>query len=243
MSVAALLAEVGDTAQSVALAVLPLTVLFLIFQGLFLNLPAREVARVLMGTLIASVGLFFFLLGVAIGFLPFGRAIGEAIGSLPATWMVLPFGMLLGFVTTWGEPSVRILADQVEEASTGAVPRTLVVITVSLGVAVAVGVGLLRIGHGLALPWIVVPGYAVMLAIMWYVPPDFVGVAIDSGGVATGPLANTFLLALAFGVAAAFGQDPLQQGLGLVALIALAPIVSVMLLGLLVGRKMRGKES
>ncbi|HEX7086596.1 MAG TPA: DUF1538 domain-containing protein [Vicinamibacterales bacterium] len=243
MSVAALLVEIGDTAQSVALAVLPLTVLFLIVQALFLNLPAREVARVLTGTLIASAGLFFFLLGVGIGFLPFGRAIGEALGSLSATWGLLPFGMLLGFVTTWGEPSVRILADQVEEASTGAIPRTLVVVTVSAGVAFAVGVGLLRIGHGLALPWIVVPGYAVMLAIMWYVDPDFVGVAIDSGGVATGPLANTFLLALAFGVAAAFGRDPLEQGLGLVALIALAPIVSVMLLGLLVGRKMRGKES
>lgn len=243
MSVADLFAEIGEAARSVALAVLPLTVLFLIFQALFLNLPAREVARVLTGTLIASVGLFLFLLGVGIGFLPFGRAVGEAVGSLPAPWMLLPFGMLLGFVTTWGEPSVRILADQVEEASTGSIPRTLVVVTVSTGVAVAVGVGLLRIAHGIALPWIVVPGYLLMLAIIRFVDPDFIGIAIDSGGVATGPLANTFLLALAFGVAAAFGQDPLVQGLGLVALIALAPIVSVMLLGLLVGPKVRGKES
>src|SRR5690606_22754470 len=176
VSVADLFAEIGDAARSVALAVLPLTVLFLIFQALFLNLPAREVARVLTGTLIASVGLFLFLLGVGIGFLPFGRAVGEAVGSLPAPWMLLPFGMLLGFVTTWGEPSVRILADQVEEASTGSIPRTLVVVTVSTGVAVAVGVGLLRIAHGIALPWIVVPGYLLMLAIIRFVDPDFIGI-------------------------------------------------------------------
>lgn len=234
---------IGQTAVSVALAVLPLAALFAAFQLLFLRLPRREVARVFTGTLVASAGLFFFLLGVTIGFLPFGRAIGEAVGGLSSRWMLVPLGLVLGFVTTWGEPAVRVLADQVEEASTGSIGRTVVLLTIAFGVAVAVAVGLLRIAYGIPLVWIVVPGYGLATALMWFSDKGFVSIAVDAGGVATGPLANTFLLALALGTSAAIGgQNPLVHGLGLVALIALAPILSVMLLGLLVRLK-ASKES
>lgn len=234
---------VGQTAWSVALAVLPLAALFAAFQLLFLRLPRREVARVLTGTLVASIGLLLFLLGVTIGFLPFGRAIGEALGTMSARWLLVPLGLVLGFVTTWGEPAVRVLADQVEEASTGSVQRKVVISTISLGVAVAVGVGLVRIGYGIPLVWLLVPGYAAVIVLMRFSDTGFVSIAVDAGGVATGPLANTFLLALALGTSAAIGgQDPLVHGLGLVALIALAPILSVMLLGVLVRLKAR-KES
>ncbi len=234
------LADLGTTAWSVLLAVMPLAVIFLIFQTLFLDLPRKEVARILMGTLIAAVGLFLFLLGVGIGFLPFGRAIGESIGALRRD-LLLPFGLVLGFVTTWGEPAVRILADQVEEASSGSIRKSWVLYAVCAGVAAATGAGLFRIGYDIPLLWLLVPGYAAVLAIMWLSEQSFVSIAVDAGGVATGPLANTFLLALAFGAASAVeGRDPLVHGLGLVALIALAPVLSVMTLGLLVrwkGRK------
>ena len=239
MSDARVLSDLGEMAWRVALAVLPLAVLFIIFQLLFLKLPRREVSRILTGTLVASAGLFLFLLGVAIGFLPFGRAIGEAIGSVSQKWLVVPFGLILGFVTTWGEPAVRVLADQVEEASTGSIPRPLVLAAICLGVAVAVGIGLLRIVYGVPLLWLLVPGYALAIALMWLSDKEFVSIAVDAGGVATGPLANSFLLALAIGASSALGRDPLVHGLGLVSLIALAPIVSVMLLGLLVRPKAR----
>ncbi len=244
MNEALTLAELGRLAWSVALAVLPLAALFLLFQFLFLELPRREVSRILTGTLMASAGLFLFLVGVSIGFLPFGRAIGEAVGSLPQKWLLAPFGMVLGFVTTWGEPAVRILADQVEETSTGSIPRSLVLWTICLGVALAVGLGMLRIGYGIPLLALLVPGYGLVVAMMWWSERRFVSIAIDAGGVATGPLANTFLLALALGASAALGEhDPLVQGLGLVALIALAPVVAVMTLGLVVGLKEHRKES
>jgi hypothetical protein len=243
MNDAPLLSDLGSTARSVALAVLPLVAIFMTFQLLFLRLPRREVARILTGTLVASAGLFLFLLGVSIGFLPFGRAIGDAVGTLPQRWLLLPFGLVLGFVTTWGEPAVRILADQVDEASTGSIPKSMVLYAVSIGVAVAVGVGMLRIGYGIPLMWLLVPGYGLVLAIMWFSDKEFVSIAIDAGGVATGPLANTFLLALALGASAAIGgQDPLVHGLGLISLISLAPVLSVMALGLLVRRKERVKE-
>jgi hypothetical protein len=238
------LAGVVNVAWSVTLAVLPLAVLFLLFQLLFLKLPRREVSRILTGTLMASAGLFLFLMGVGIGFLPFGRAIGEAVGALPQKWLLGPFGLVLGFVTTWGEPAVRILADQVEEASTGSIRRSVVLWTVCLGVALAVGLGMLRIGYGIPLLYLLVPGYGLVVAILGWSERRFVAIAIDAGGVATGPLANTFLLALAFGASAAVGsQNPLVQGLGLVALIALAPVISVMTLGLAVRWKERRKES
>ncbi len=242
VSAEAALEHLLETGSSVILAVLPLAALFLLFQVLFLQLPLGEVKRILMGTLVASTGLFLFLLGVSIAFLPYGRAIGEALGAMPQKWMLAAFGVLLGFVTTWGEPAVRILADQVEEASSGSIRSSLVLVTVCVGVAVWVGIGMLRITYGIPLSYLVVPGYLLVLLIMPFTGKEFVGIAVDAGGVATGPLANTFLLALGFGAASALGHHSLVQGLGLVALIALAPLMSVMTLGLIVRWKERLKE-
>ena len=222
------------TAGSVVLAVAPLAFLFLVFQVLFLRLPVAEVSRILAGTLVAAVGLFLFLLGVSLAFLPFGRLIGEAVAALTPTWLMVPFGLALGFVTTWGEPAVRILAGEVEDASSGSIHRGLVLIAISAGVAVSVGLGLLRIGYGIPLAYLLVPGYALVLVIMGFSDKAFVAIAADAGGVATGPLANSFLLALALGASAGMEGDPLVHGFGLVALIALAPILSVMTLGLLI---------
>lgn len=234
MTAAQLLALLGGTASSVTLAVAPLVLLFLVFQVLFLRLPVAEVVRILTGTAVAAVGLYLFLLGVGLAFLPYGRRVGEVLASLPGIAPMMAVGLVLGFVTTWSEPAVRILADQVEAASGGSIARRLVLVAVCAGVAVSVAVGLLRIVLGIPLAWLLVPGYLLVLAVMAVSDRAFIAIAVDAGGVATGPLANSFLLALALGAAAATGGDPLQQGLGLVALIALAPVLSVMALGLII---------
>lgn len=233
-----ILTDIAETAVSVAEAIGPLAALFVVFQILVLKLPRRKVKDILLGTALAAVGLFLFLLGVGIGFLPFGRAIGEAMGALREPWLMAMVGLFLGFFTTWGEPSVRILADQVEEASNGSISGTMVLYTVCLGVAVWVALGMIRIVYGLPLLYLLLPGYTLALLMMWLCDKDFVSIAIDAGGVATGPLANTFLLALALGASSAMlDQDPITDGLGFVALIALAPIISVMLLGLIVRKR------
>jgi hypothetical protein len=243
MTFALLLTELRDTTWSVMVAVLPLAALFVAFQILVLRLPHRDFRNILVGTALSAAGLLLFLLGVGVGFLPIGRAIGEALGSLSSKWPLIGAGLLLGFVTTWGEPAVRILADQVEDASNGSIHRSLVLNAICVGVAVVVAVGMLRIAYAIPILYLVVPGYLVVIAVMWLSDRDFVGIAVDAGGVATGPLANTFLLALAFGASAAMGgQDPIVNGLGLVALIALAPVISLLILGLLVRRKSRRKE-
>jgi len=243
VSEALMLHNLGATASSVVTAVLPLAALFAVFQVLLLKLPHKDVANILTGTLMSAAGLFLFLLGVSIAFLPFGRIIGEALGSLPEKWLLAPIGLFLGFFTTWGEPAVRIFADQVDEASNGSIRRSMVLYAVCIGVALWVGLGMLRIGYGIPLLYLLVPGYALVIAIMWFSEKEFVAIAVDAGGVATGPMANTFLLALALGASAAMGgQDPVVHGLGLVALIAIAPVISVMMLGLLVRWKEGRKE-
>lgn len=233
-----ILQQLADAARSVTLAVLPLVTLFLVYQVFLLDLPRKEIRRILHGTAIAAAGLFLFLIGVSIGFLPFGHAIGRALGEPSRVWLLVPVGLLLGYVTTLGEPAVRILAQEVEKASSATLPQRVVTRAICIGVAVAVGLGLLRVAFGLPLTWIVVPGYLLVMLVAWISDPTFVAVALDAGGVATGPLANSFLLALALGASAAAGDvDPLVSGLGLVALIALAPLVSVMALGLLMKAK------
>lgn len=235
--------EILATAWSVTIAIVPIVLLFLLFQIFFLRLPSREVVDILKGAAIAAIGLFLFLLGIGIGFLPFGRAVGEALGTLDRTWLLALIGLLLGFFTTWGEPAVRILADQVEETSNGSIRATLVLHAVCIGAALWVGLGLLRIAYGIPLPYLIVPGYLLVIGLMRLSDRDFVAIAVDAGGVATGPLANTFLLALALGASASIGdQDPIVHGLGFVALIALAPIISVMVLGVLVRLRSREEE-
>jgi hypothetical protein len=235
--------EIASTARSVAIAVVPLAVLFVVFQLFLLKLPRRQVVDILKGTGIAAIGLFLFLLGIGIGFLPFGWAMGEALGALDRTWLLVLAGVLLGFLTTWGEPAVRILAAQVEDASSGSIRGPLVLFAVCLGVAVWVGFGMLRIAYEIPLLYLVVPGYILVIVLMWFSDRDFVAIAVDAGGVATGPLANSFLLALALGVSTAMeGQNLVIHGLGFVALIALAPIISIMLLGFVVRLTTRERE-
>lgn len=238
-----ILAEIATTARSVAIAVVPLVALFLIFQFFLLRLPRKQIVEILTGTAIAVVGLFLFLLGIGIGFLPFGRAIGAALGAMDQAWLFALIGLLLGFVTTWGEPAVRVLADQVEEASNGSIRGLMVLYTICIGVAVWVGLGFLRISYEIPLLYLLVPGYALAIGLMWFGDKSFVAIAADASGVATGPLANTFLLALALGASAAMeGRKVIVDGFGLVALIALAPIISVMILGILVHPETRDKE-
>lgn len=240
---ATLVDQMADTAWSVALAVAPLGALFLIFQLFLLKLPRRQITDIVVGTLIATIGLFVFLLGVGIGFLPFGRAIGATLAALQQPWLFVLGGVLLGYFTTWGEPSVRVLADQVEGASQGSIDKSLVLYAICTGVALMVGLGVLRISYDIPLLYLLGPGYLLAIGLMWLSDQDFVGIAVDASGVATGPLANTFLLAFALGASAAMGgREPMVNGLGMVALIALAPIIPVMLLGVLVRLRDRAKE-
>ncbi len=214
-------------------AICPLLVLLLIFRPLF-KLPSRLIGNTLKGILIAFLGLILFLQGVKVGFLPAGREIGLVIGRSNHAWCLIPIGFVLGLTATYAEPAVRILSFQVEKASSGFIRGTLILYTLSISVALITALGMAKLVYGISIYHIIVPGYLLALVMLKFAQPAFIGIAFDSAGVATGPIAVTLIMALAVGGATALqGRDPVFDGFGIVALIALAPILLVLTLGII----------
>lgn len=231
MNLSAVWQGFGDVLVEVLIAITPLLLLFILFH-FFFRQPGRQLLTTLKGFMLAYLGLALFLQGVKVGFLPAGTAIGSALGALPNRWILIPIGFILGFVATLAEPAVRILSSQVEKASSGYIREKLILYTLCLGVAVFVAVGMFRIVYGISFYYLVIPGYILALVMLKFSDPTFIAIAFDSGGVATGPMTVTFIMAMAVGVAGAIeGRDTVLDGFGLVALVALAPILLVMTLG------------
>lgn len=226
--------DFGHVLLEVAEAMAPLLIVFFIFQFLFLKQSREKVANILVGMLLSFLGLAFFLQGVKVGFMPTGRNFGELLGQLTNNWIAIPIGMLLGFVATVAEPAVRILNYEVEKVSNNSIPQKLLMFSLAFGVAVSVGLAMARILYGIHLWHILIPGYIIALIMIRYSTKLFVSVAFDSGGVATGPMTVTFISAMAIGLATGLeGRDPLVEGFGMISVVALAPILSVLALGIL----------
>ena len=228
----------SDVLFEVFIALAPLAILFLFFQLFFLKLPIKRLTDIGIGFLLTFLGLSIFLQGVHIGFLPVGELMGQKLGSLPNKWILLPIGFIIGFFVIYAEPAVSVLINQVEKVSGGYIPGKILQYTLSIGVGLAIIAAFIRIFLGISLWYFIVPGYIIALIMVKFSSKTFTSIAFDSGGVATGPMTATFLLALFVGVASVTeGRDPLLDGFGMVALVALAPILSVLTLGILFGRK------
>lgn len=233
----------GHVLAEVALALIPLIILFGLFQIFLLKLSREKLINLLKGLVLTFLGLSLFLQGVKVGFFPVGEAMGMALGSKSYNWILVPIGFLLGFVATFAEPAVRILNNEVEKVSSGYIPQQIMLYTLSLGVGLAVAASMVRILLGIPIWYFIIPGYLVALIMLRFSTGTFVSIAFDSGGVATGPMTVTFVMAIAVGVASSIeGRDPLLTGFGMISLVALAPILSVLALGLLYGRKERENE-
>ncbi|GGK11385.1 hypothetical protein GCM10010965_00330 [Caldalkalibacillus thermarum] len=233
----------GDILIEVALALIPLIIFFLFFQIFFLKLPTKKMKDVIKGLILAFLGLALFLQGVKVGFFPAGERMGESLGAVDHAWILIPLGFILGFVATFAEPAVRVLNHEVEKVSGGYIPQKVMLYTLSLGVALSIALSMFRILAGIPLWYFILPGYILVLVLIYFSKPNFVAIAFDSGGVATGPMTVTFILAISVGVASVTeGRDPLMDGFGMIALVALAPILTVLVLGLLYRRKERENE-
>lgn len=233
----------GHILAEVLFALIPLALLTAIFQVFIVKLPKEKLYNIVAGLILAFLGLALFLQGVKIGFFPTGEAMGVALGSKPYNWITIPIGFILGFFATLAEPAVRVLNSEVEKASGGYIPQQLMLYTLSSGVGLAVAASMFRILSGLPLWYFIVPGYLLALMLIRFSSHTFISIAFDSGGVATGPMTVTFVMAVAIGVAGAIeGRDPLLVGFGMISLVALAPILSVLLLGMLYSRKEKENE-
>jgi hypothetical protein len=221
----------GHTALEVFQALLPLVIILLITPRM-IELPKGFLVNTLKGMLFTFIGLTLLLHGIQVGFFPASQMMGEIIGSKDYRWIAIPIGALLGFVAAIAEPGVRVLGNQVEEASSGAIKQHIILYTLAIGVSLFVGLGMARIIYGIPLLYIVIPGYTLLIILLRFTEPSFAAIAFDSGAVVTGPMVVTFMLSLGVGIATAMeNRNPVTDGFGLIALIALAPILAVMLLG------------
>ncbi|MBB5174012.1 DUF1538 domain-containing protein [Texcoconibacillus texcoconensis] len=232
-----------DILLEVTFALIPLLLFFIIFQFAFLKLPKEKVVNIFKGMGLAFIGLALFLQGVHVGFFPAGEAMGEILGGLSFQWVAIPVGFILGFVATFAEPAVRILNHEVEKVSGGYISERVMLYTLSIGVAISIALSMVRILVGFPLWYLIIPGYLIAVILIWFSANTFVAIAFDSGGVATGPMTVTFVMAVCVGVATVIeGRDPLLDGFGMIAMVALTPILTVLVLGLLYRRKEKDNE-
>lgn len=228
--------DIKETAQEVFWAVLPITAVVFILQFTLIWLPLPIFLQFLAGLAMVSVGLILFLWGVQVAMLPIGELIGAALPRMGKAWLVVFFGVLLGFAATMAEPDVRVLAMQVDQVSAGDISKNLLIYTVAIGVAFFVGLAMLRIILNIPITWLLVVGYALVFLLASFTPAHFVPVSFDAGGVTTGPMTVPFILALGVGVASVLGgKNASTDGFGLVALASIGPILAVLLLGIFYG--------
>ncbi len=219
-------------AGEVAGAILPICGVFLLFQLFTRRFKRTQLLRIASGLVYTYVGLVLFLTGVNVGFMGAGELIGATIASGDLPFLLIPVGMVMGYFIVAAEPAVHVLVKQVEEVSMGSISQSAMRHGMSIGVAISIGIAMLRVLTGISILWFLIPGYAVSLALTFFVPQLFTGVAFDAGGVASGPMTATFLLPFAMGACQAWGGNLMTDAFGLVALVAMTPLVAIQLLGL-----------
>ena len=227
--------------KEVAAALVPIACLFFVFQLVTRRFHRHQIGRILAGLAYTYLGLVLFLTGVNVGFMPAGQYIGASLASGSHSWLLVPIGIVIGYFIVRAEPAVQVLTGQVEEVSNGSISRKSIQHSLSIGVAVSVGIAMLRILTGISILWFLIPGYLISLALTFFVPQIYTGIAFDSGGVASGPMTATFLLPLAMGACEALGGNILTDAFGIVAMVAMTPLLTIQVLGL-VGKLRRRAE-
>jgi len=228
--------ELPKIMGTVAAALVPLLALLMLFQLFLLKLPPRQMRRIVAGFVYAWLGLVLFFLGTDTAFIPTGKALGTAIGTLSFNWILAPIGCVIGAVVVCAEPAVWVLTEQVEEVSGGNVRKPVLLAALAVGVAVSVGLSMWRVLAGFSIWFLLVPFYAAAIALTFVTPKLFTAIAFDSGGVASGPMASTFILSLTLGASQGAGGNPATDAFGLIAMIAVTPLVSIQILGRLFAR-------
>ena len=179
------------------------------------------------------VGLVLFLTGVNVGFMPAGNFLGQTIAKLPYAWIIIPIGMIIGYFIVLAEPAVFVLTKQVEEMTSGAISAKALGLSLSIGVSVSVGLAMTRVLTGISILWFLIPGYVIALILTFFVSKIFTAIAFDSGGVASGPMTATFLLPFAMGACEAHGGNIITDAFGIVAMVAMTPLITIQVMGLI----------
>ncbi len=227
--------------QEIAVSLLPIVLFFAIFQVTVLKITGRTLVRIGVGLVYTYLGLVLFLTGANVGFMPAGSYLGTVLAGLNYRWILVPIGMIIGFFIVKAEPAVYVLNRQVEEITDGAISASAMGASLSAGVAFSVGIAMVRVLTGVSILWFLIPGYAIALSLSLVVPKIFTAIAFDSGGVASGPMTATFLLPLAQGACIAVGGDIVKDAFGVVAMVAMTPLITIQILGVIY--KLRSRKA
>ena len=217
--------------EEIAISLLPIVAFFAVFQIISLKMKGRALLKVVIGILYTYVGLVLFLTGVNVGFMPAGNYLGETIAGLSYRWVLIPIGMVIGYFIVKAEPAVYVLKEQVEEITSGAISGEAMGLSLSLGVAASIGLAMIRVLTGISIFWFILPGYFIALCLSFFLPKIFTAIAFDSGGVASGPMTATFLLPFAMGACQAVGGNIVQDAFGVVAMVAMTPLITIQVMG------------
>ena len=221
-----------DVCKEIALALLPIVAFFFLLQFTLLKLPKTRIKQIVIGVFYTYFGLVIFLVAVSVGFMPIGYKIGEEIATVSPIWSVV-FAFILGLTVVLAEPAIHVLNKQVETVTGGAVSKRSMLLALSIGVGVAVALSVLRVIFDFSILYYLIPGYFISLGLSFFVPKLYTAIAFDSGGVASGPLTSSFILPFVIGVCAVFQGEGkiLADAFGLVAMVAMTPLISIQTLG------------
>lgn len=219
--------------KEMAVSLFPIILFFGIFQLISRDIKKKALIKIIIGLVYTYVGLVLFLTGVNVGFMPAGNYLGQVIAGLPYAWIIVPIGVIIGYFIVLAEPAVFVLTKQVEEITSGAISAKAMGTSLSIGVSASIGIAMIRVLTGISIMWFVVPGYAIALILTFFVPKIFTAIAFDSGGVASGPMTATFLLPFAMGACSALGGNIVTDAFGVVAMVAMTPLITIQGLGLI----------
>ena len=219
-----------ETALDVFLALGLVVAFFFIVNFIFLKLPRKKLIQISVGAVITYVGLVVFLTSVHVGFMPVGFKMGKELATAsPVALSIIAF--VLGLVVVLAEPAVHVLNKQVEEITGGTVSKTAMMTALSIGVGLSICLSLIRIIVGFSVLYYLIPGYLISLGLSFFVPKLYTAIAFDSGGVASGPLTSTFILPFAIGACVSMGGNILSDAFGIVAMVAMTPLITIQMLG------------
>ena len=217
----------------IAISLLPILVFFGLFQIISLRLSRRKLGKILIGLLYTYIGLVLFLTGANVGFMPAGNYLGAVLAGSVFRYLIIPIGAVIGYFIVKAEPAVYVLNHQVEDITDGMISAKAMGNALSLGVAASVALAMTRVLTGLPVLYFLIPGYAIAIVLSLFVPRIFTAIAFDSGGVASGPMTATFLLPLAQGACMAVGGNLVADAFGVVAMVAMTPLITIQIMGLI----------
>ena len=225
--------------KEMAMAMLPIVAIFVLFQLFVFRMNTRSFGKIFVGILYTYIGLVLFLAGVNVGFSSLGAELGAALVESGKEWLLIPLAAVLGWFIISAEPAVAVLEKQIEEVSAGTIPGKAIKLSLSIAIALAMALAMLRVVTGISILWFLVPGYAIALGLSFFVPNIYTAIAFDSGGVASGPMTATFMLQFMVGVSIALGGNVLTDAFGIVAMVAMMPLLSIQVVGFYYQRKAR----